>query len=79
MRFEKGKNIKNIEKTFSQFINLNGNGSIINNYEWLANLNYIEFSSPEPRNQNIEKRSKIINWFSQALYFSNFKRRRFKN
>ncbi len=44
-----------------------------------TNLNYIEFSSPEPRNQKIEKRSKIINWFSQALYFSNFKRRRFKN
>ena len=36
-------NIKRIEKTFSQFINLNGKGSIINNYEWLGNLNYIEF------------------------------------
>ncbi|MDC0233092.1 tyrosine--tRNA ligase [Pelagibacteraceae bacterium] len=40
---EISKNIKNIEKTFSQFINLNGNGSIINNYDWLANINYIEF------------------------------------
>ena len=36
-------NIKRIEKTFSQFINLSGKGSIINNYEWLGNLNYIEF------------------------------------
>ncbi len=36
-------NIKNIENTFSQFINLSGKGSIINNYEWLKNLNYIEF------------------------------------
>ncbi len=40
---EISKNIKNIEKTFGKFINLNGKGKIINNYEWLANLNYIEF------------------------------------
>ena len=40
---EISKNIKRIEKTFSQFINLSGKGSIINNYEWLGNLNYIEF------------------------------------
>ncbi|MDC6448295.1 tyrosine--tRNA ligase [Alphaproteobacteria bacterium] len=37
------KNIKNIKKTFGQFIDLNKDNSIINNYEWLANLNYIEF------------------------------------
>ena len=40
---EISKNIKKIEKTFGQFINLKGGGSIINNYKWLANLNYIEF------------------------------------
>ena len=40
---EISKNIKKIEKTFSQFINLNGGGSIINNYEWLADINYINF------------------------------------
>tara|TARA_Y100001970_G_C14252643_1_gene872977 strand:- start:3720 stop:4961 length:1242 start_codon:yes stop_codon:yes gene_type:complete len=40
---EISKNIKNIEKTFGQFINLKGKGKIINNYEWLSNLNYIEF------------------------------------
>ena len=37
------ENIKKIEKTFNQFIDLNKRGSIINNYEWLANLNYISF------------------------------------
>jgi tyrosyl-tRNA synthetase len=36
-------NIKKIENTFKQFINLNKKGSIINNYEWLADLNYINF------------------------------------
>lgn len=37
------ENINKIKKTFNQFINLNKNGSIINNYEWLADLNYINF------------------------------------
>ena len=37
------KNINNIEKTFSRFINLNNNSLIINNYDWLSNLNYIDF------------------------------------
>ena len=36
-------NINKIEKTFAQFINLNKGGSIVNNYEWLADLNYIKF------------------------------------
>ncbi len=40
---EISKNIKKVEKTFSQFINLNRGGSIINNYEWLADINYIDF------------------------------------
>ncbi len=40
---EISKNIKNIENTFSRFINLNKRGSIINNYEWLSKINYIEF------------------------------------
>ena len=39
---EIAKNIKKIEKTFGQFIDLNNGGSILNNYEWLANLNYIK-------------------------------------
>ena len=40
---EINQNIIKIEKTFGQFINLNKNGSIINNYEWLSELNYIKF------------------------------------
>jgi len=37
------ENINKIKKTFNQFINLKKSGSIINNYEWLADLNYINF------------------------------------
>jgi len=40
---EISSNIKTIEKTFGQFIDLKNNGSVINNYDWLSNLNYIEF------------------------------------
>tara|TARA_Y100000590_G_scaffold91612_2_gene103503 strand:- start:7583 stop:8821 length:1239 start_codon:yes stop_codon:yes gene_type:complete len=36
-------NIKNIEKIFKKFINLNKNAKIINNYDWLSKLNYINF------------------------------------
>ncbi len=36
-------NIINIERTFSSFINLQNNSLIINNYDWLSNLNYIDF------------------------------------
>ena len=36
-------NISNIENTFSRFINLQNNSLIINNYDWLSNLNYIDF------------------------------------
>ncbi len=37
------KNINKIKKTFNRFINLEKNGLIINNYDWLAQINYIEF------------------------------------
>ncbi len=37
------QNIIKIEKIFGQFINLNKNGSVINNYDWLSELNYINF------------------------------------
>jgi len=40
---EINKNIKKIKKTFTQFININKSGSIINNYDWLAKLNYVDF------------------------------------
>ena len=37
------KNIHKIKDTFGKFINLNKNGKIINNYEWLADINYVNF------------------------------------
>ena len=37
------KNIKNISNTFKKFINLKKNSQIVNNYEWLSEINYIEF------------------------------------
>ncbi len=37
------KNIDNIKNTFSKFINLKKNSLIINNYDWLSGLNYIDF------------------------------------
>ena len=37
------RNISNIERTFSNFIDLKNNSLIINNYDWLSNLNYIDF------------------------------------
>ena len=36
-------NINKIEKTFSKFINLNDKAKLINNYQWLSNINYINF------------------------------------
>jgi len=37
------KNIKKIKNTFNNFINLKENSKLINNYDWLTNINYIEF------------------------------------
>ena len=37
------RNIKNISSTFKKFINLKKNSQIVNNYEWLSEINYIEF------------------------------------
>ena len=37
------ENINKIKKTFNHFIDLKKGGLIINNYEWLADLNYIKF------------------------------------
>ncbi len=36
-------NINSIKKTFIRFINLNKNSLVINNYDWLSKLNYIDF------------------------------------
>ena len=40
---EINKNINSIKKTFGKFVNLKKNSIIINNYDWLSNINYIEF------------------------------------
>ncbi len=37
------KNINKIKKTFSHFINFENKAKIINNYDWLSQINYIEF------------------------------------
>jgi len=36
-------NIERIKKTIEKFINLDEHGKLINNYEWLADINYIKF------------------------------------
>ena len=37
------KNIENVKRIFDRFINIKKNSFVINNYEWLSNINYIEF------------------------------------
>ncbi len=37
------KNIDNIKNIFGRFMNLNKDSLIINNYDWLSKLNYIDF------------------------------------
>ena len=42
-RTEINKNISNIQETFKRFIRLDSNSLMINNYDWLSELNYIDF------------------------------------
>ena len=37
------KNIESIKEIFSRFVNFNKDALIINNYDWLSKLNYIDF------------------------------------
>ncbi len=37
------RNILNISNTFNKFINLKKNSKVVNNYEWLSEINYIDF------------------------------------
>ncbi len=37
------KNILKISKTFQRFVDFNNNAKLINNYDWLSKINYIEF------------------------------------
>ncbi len=45
---EISNNTQKIKTTFNQFIDLRRDGSIINNYNWLSKLNYIEFLKKNP-------------------------------
>ena len=36
-------NVKRIKKTFGKFIDLKKNGKLINNFDWLSEINYIKF------------------------------------
>ena len=51
---------------------------IIQNLESFGQIkfNYLQLSSPEPKNSKIAKRSRIYNWFVQAAYFSSAKFRK---
>jgi len=42
-REEINKNIVNIKKTFGRYINLDGNGILVDNYDWLCKLELIDF------------------------------------
>ena len=42
-REEINKNIVNIKKTFGRYINLDGNGKVVDNYDWLSKLEWIDF------------------------------------
>ena len=48
-------NIKKIKATFLKFININKNAQIINNYDWLAKINYIDFLREIGQNITINK------------------------
>ena len=37
------ENLNKISKIFNRFINIKNNSKIVNNYEWLSNINYINF------------------------------------
>jgi len=37
------KNVSNITKTFKRFINLDKSSIVVNNYNWLSEINYIDF------------------------------------
>ena len=51
---------------------------IIQNLESFGQIkfNFLQLSSPEPKNSKIAKRSRIYNWFVQAAYFSSAKFRK---
>ena len=49
------ENINKIKSTFLKFINLNDNSQLLNNYDWLADINYINFLREIGQNITINK------------------------
>ena len=49
------ENINKLKSTFLKFINLNDNSQLLNNYDWLADINYINFLREIGQNITINK------------------------
>ncbi len=64
-----------VTKEFSQNLSQTQKERFSNSVQKLENfgklkLDYLEFSTPEPTNKKVDKRSKLYNWLSQASYFT---------
>ena len=66
------------EDSFYKDLNPSNKAKFTSNTQVLENfgkvkINYLQLSSPEPQNSKVESRSRIVNWFAQAAYFSKAK------
>ena len=75
-----------VTDNFANFLNPENKkkfSPIIQNVESFGKIkfNYLQLSSPDPKNSKIEKRSRLFNWFVQAAYFSSakFRKKQFHN
>ena len=67
-----------VTDSFYKDLNPSNKAKFTTNIQVLENfgkvkLNYLQLSSPEPQNSKVESRSRIVNWFAQAAYFSKAK------
>lgn len=67
-----------VTDSFYKDLNPSNKAKFTSNTQVLENfgkvkLNYLQLSSPEPQNSKVESRSRIVNWFAQAAYFSKAK------
>ena len=67
-----------VTDSFYKDLNPSNKAKFTSNTQVLENfgkvkLNYLQLSSPEPRNSKVESRSRIVNWLAQAAYFSKAK------
>ena len=63
-----------VTDSFYKELNPSNKAKFTSNTQVLENfgkvkLNYLQLSSPEPRNSKVESRSRIVNWLAQAAYF----------